>query len=221
MAQDVAADEDACTCRRCGRRGRCRSGRAGRSRWGSRSCARSAVSSSRPSSFQLRFQLVDDARQRPLRFGDGQAAGRDGRAGHAVASARCESCSGRATPCSASMRSIAGMAAPSRSHSRMSCSGVRRMLGLEALDDRAQAGAQPQRALVLDAAVLDAQAVVPLAVALRMPAEVQVEAASPRPAAAARSGRRGSPASTSRNFSTPQSWTRYLMRARLRSARLP
>src|SRR5262249_11509064 len=49
--------------------------------------------------------------------------------------------------------------------------------GLPAGDQRSQGDAQPHAALVLDATVLDAQAVVPLAVALRVPAVVRLEAA--------------------------------------------
>ncbi len=81
-----------------------------------------------PQLLQLRFQssmMPGNARSASER-----ARPHVGIAGQAMLSFRTsERCSGRGMPCSSSIRSRAGRSAPSRSHSRMSCSGVSRSSG--------------------------------------------------------------------------------------------
>ena len=112
-------------------------------------------------------------RQRALRLGDGQAAGRDRRAGHAVAAARCEIWSGRTMPCSASIRSIRPRSSAVEVAQQHVLHRRQAQLRLKSLDDGPQARPQAQSPSSLIAAVLDAEAVEPLAVALRLPAQMQ------------------------------------------------
>ena len=85
------------TCRRCGRRFRRRSGRAGRSRWGSRSCGRSTAHlPGRASSSRLPARRGCRAATAPPRKGPGRTSGSPG------------------TPCSAFARWCAAPAAERR-----------------------------------------------------------------------------------------------------------
>ncbi len=108
------------TCRRCGRRCRCRSGRGGRSRWGSRSCARSAIRPPAPaSSAPLPTRRGCRAATARPRTGPGRTSGSPGRPCCASAlGATAPAAERRARP--ASVRGPA-KSAPPRLHSSMSC----------------------------------------------------------------------------------------------------
>ena len=80
-------------------------------------------------------------------------------------------------PYSSSIFSRTGRSSPSRLQISTSCIPRQPQFRTKALDDGPQTGAETQRSFVLDPAILDAQAVEPFAVALRMPTEMQMIAA--------------------------------------------
>src|SRR5579859_5172392 len=124
---------------------------------------------------QLGFQLVDEARQCPFRFGERQAASWNGGAGHAVlANARNRLRAFHAMLGQDLVDLLAGAGVEVAKENVLQ----RRQADVrgKALDDRAQSGAEAEIAVVLDPAVLDAQTIEKLAVSLRVPAEVWIEA---------------------------------------------
>ena len=117
-----------------------------------------------------------------------------GRAGQAIDQRRTvEICSTVAIPYSASQLSISPRQAGSRSASRIDCWQVNRAGVWYFSEESPQAAGQPKVALVLDPAILDRDAQEELAVALRVPAQVIVDAGDAAPASGRRADGRGTP----------------------------
>jgi len=168
---------------------------------------------------QLDFELVHDRRQGPLGLGHGQAAGGHRRAGHRP------SADGRKPldlrdPVLLQHRLDLGLPGGIESGQQDRLLAGHPRGGPVLLEERPQARQEPEIPLVLDPPVLDRQAEEQLAVPLLVPAEVVVD---PGHADRPRVGQLAAEVllDLGPEGGIPQSKTRYLIRARLRSERFP
>src|SRR5262249_45278183 len=118
-------------------------------------------------STQFQFELINDSRHYPLGFRQSQPASRHSRACHAMTPYRAQLFR---TTNSKLLEHLLDFGSRVRIEvaEKKILDRSDPQVWLKALHDRAQTGTQTMRAIVLDATILDAQAVVPFAVALRM-----------------------------------------------------
>ena len=159
--------------------------------------------------------------QGPLGLGHGQAAGRQGRAGHRPAPDGRDLLD-RGDPVLLEPAPRSRPARPGRGRPAGSTAGRSAGPGVPYFSKKARRPlTEPQGPVVLDPAVLDGDAQEELAVPLLVPAEVVVDVGHGHRPRVGAAGGRGTPRPWRGRPGRPQSWITYLSRARLRSERLP